>query len=302
MNEIFPQGYAWIDNKYVELAEAKIPILDWGFLRSDATYDVVHVWKGRFFRLDKHIDRFFESTKKLRMPCQISRDELKKVLANCVIKGKLENAYVEMIQTRGISPKFVRDPRLATPRVMAFAVPFGWILKQEDFEKGLNVLLTDIKRIPPSSVDPTIKNYHWMDLVTGMLDAYEKGNDTAVLVDENNNITEGPGFNLFCINDSGIFTPDHGVLEGITRQSIFDLAKELHLPIMKKSISVEELYNAEELFATSTAGGIMPITRVSGKEIGKGSVGNLTRQLHKLYWEKHSDDSWSTSISDILTN
>jgi branched-chain amino acid aminotransferase len=302
MNEIFPQGYAWIDSKYVELAEAKIPILDWGFLRSDATYDVVHVWKGRFFRLDKHIDRFFESAKKLRMPCQISRDELKKILANCVIKGKLESAYVEMIQTRGMSPKFVRDPRLATPRIMAFAVPFGWILKQEDFEKGLNVLLTDIKRIPPSSVDPTIKNYHWMDLVTGMLDAYEKGNDTAVLVDENNNITEGPGFNLFCINDSGIFTPDHGVLEGITRQSVFDLAKELHLPITKKSISVEELYNAEELFATSTAGGIMPITKVSGKEIGKGSVGNLTRQLHKLYWEKHSDDSWSTSISDILTN
>ena len=302
MNEIFPQGYAWIDSKYVELAEAKIPILDWGFLRSDATYDVVHVWKGRFFRLDKHIDRFFESAKKLRMPCQISRDELKKILANCVIKGKLESAYVEMIQTRGMSPKFVRDPRLATPRIMAFAVPFGWILKQEDFEKGLNVLLTDIKRIPPSSVDPTIKNYHWMDLVTGMLDAYEKGNDTAVLVDENNNITEGPGFNLFCINDSGIFTPDHGVLEGITRQSVFDLAKELHLPITKKSISVEELYNAEELFATSTAGGIMPITKVSGKEIGKGSVGNLTRQLHKLYWEKHSDDSWSTSISDILSN
>ena len=302
MNEIFPQGYAWIDSKYVELAEAKIPILDWGFLRSDATYDVVHVWKGRFFRLDKHIDRFFESAKKLRMPCQISRDELKKILANCVSKGKLESAYVEMIQTRGMSPKFVRDPRLATPRIMAFAVPFGWILRQEDFEKGLNVLLTDIKRIPPSSVDPTIKNYHWMDLVTGMLDAYEKGNDTAVLVDENNNITEGPGFNLFCINDSGIFTPDHGVLEGITRQSVFDLAKELHLPIMKKSISVDELYNAEELFATSTAGGIMPITKVSGKEIGKGSVGNLTRQLHKLYWEKHSDDSWSTSISDILTN
>ena len=302
MNEMFPQGYAWIDSKYVELAEAKIPILDWGFLRSDATYDVVHVWKGRFFRLDKHIDRFFESAKKLRMPCQISRDELKKILANCVSKGKLESAYVEMIQTRGMSPKFVRDPRLATPRVMAFAVPFGWILKQEDFEKGLNVLLTDIKRIPPSSVDPTIKNYHWMDLVTGMLDAYEKGSDTAVLVDENNNITEGPGFNLFCVNGSGIFTPDHGVLEGITRQSVFDLAKELHLPITKKSISVEELYNAEELFATSTAGGIMPITKVSGKEIGKGSVGNLTRQLHKLYWEKHSDDSWSTSISDILTN
>ena len=302
MNEIFPQGSAWIDCEFVTLAEAKISILDWGFLRSDATYDVVHVWKGRFFRLDKHIDRFFESTKKLRMPCQMSREELKIILAGCVEKANLENAYVEMIQTRGISPNFVRDPRQATPRVMAFAVPFGWILKKEDFEKGLHVLLTDIKRIPPSSVDPTIKNYHWMDLVTGMLNAYEKGNDTAILVDEKDNITEGPGFNLFCINDSGIFTPDHGVLEGITRQSVFDLAKELHLPITKKSISVDELYSAKELFATSTAGGIMPITKVSGQEIGNGSVGSLTRQLHKLYWKKHNDDSWSTSITDILSN
>ena len=182
MNDVFPQGYAWLDGNFVELSKAKIPILDWGFLRSDATYDVVHVWKGRFFRLDLHIERFYKSTQKLRMPCPMDKNDLKKILAGCVKKGGLENAYVEMIQTRGVSPNFVRDPRQATPRVMAFAVPFGWILKQEDFEKGLDVLLTDIKRIPPSSVDPTIKNYHWMDLVTGMLNAYEKGNDTAISV------------------------------------------------------------------------------------------------------------------------
>ena len=78
MNEIFPQGHAWIDGEFVTLADAKISILDWGFLRSDATYDVVHVWKRRFFRLDKHIDRFFESTKKLRMPCKMNRDDQKK--------------------------------------------------------------------------------------------------------------------------------------------------------------------------------------------------------------------------------
>ena len=302
MNEIFPQGHAWIDGNFIELSEAKISILDWGFLRSDATYDVVHVWHGRFFRLDKHIDRFFESTKKLRMPCNMSRDELKKILAGCVQKAKLENAYVEMIQTRGVSPNFVRDPRQATPRIMAFAVPFGWILKQEDFEKGLDVLLTDIKRIPPSSVDPTIKNYHWMDLVTGMLNAYEKGNDTAILVDENNNITEGPGFNLFCVDDNGIFTPDYGVLEGITRQTVFDLAKELNITISKKPISIEQLINAKELFATSTAGGIMPITKVNGEFIVDGKVGGITRKLHNLYWEKHSDSNWSISISDILLN
>ena len=139
-----------------------------------------------------------------------------------------------------------------------------------------------------------------MDLVTGMLNAYEKGNDTAILVDENNNITEGPGFNLFCVDDEGVFTPDHGVLEGITRQTVFDLAKELNIPISKKPISIEQLKNAKELFATSTAGGVMPITKVSGMNIGNGSVGDITRALHTLYWEKHIDDNWSTSIDDLL--
>ena len=300
MKDIFPQGSAWVDGKFVKLSEAKIPILDWGFLRSDATYDVVHVWKGKFFQLDKHIDRFFRSTKKLRMPCKLSRDELKKILARCVKKAKLNDAYVEMIQTRGMSPGFVRDPRKATPRVMAFAVPFGWILKPEDFEKGLDVLLTDIKRIPPSSVDPTIKNYHWMDLVTGMLDAYERGHQTAILVDENNNISEGPGFNIFSVDKSGVNTPDHGVLEGITRETVINLAKELNLRVNTKPISIEMLKSSDELFATSTAGGVMPITKVSGEKIGSGKVGDNTRKIHKLYWEKHSDLDWTLSVKDLL--
>ncbi len=300
MKEVFPQGYAWMDDNFVKLSEAKIPILDWGFLRSDATYDVVHVWNGRFFRLDKHIDRFFRSTKKLRMPCQMERDKLKKILAGCVKKAGLDSAYVEMIQTRGVSPNFVRDPRKATPRIMAFAVPFGWILKQEEFEMGLDVLLTDIKRIPPSSVDPTIKNYHWIDLVTGMLNAYENGNDTALLVDENNNVTEGPGFNLFCVDEIGIFTPDHGVLEGITRQTVFELAHELNISISKNPISIEKLKNAKELFATSTAGGIMPITKINGQKINNGKVGNITREIYQLYWQKHTEEDWSESLEEIL--
>jgi branched-chain amino acid aminotransferase len=300
VSDIFPKGSAWMNGEFIQLSEAKIPILDWGFLRSDATYDVVHVWKGSFFQLDKHIDRFFKSTEKLRMPCRLSREEIKRILAGCVKKADLEDSYVEMIQTRGMSPNFVRDPRKATPRFMAFAVPFGWILRPEDFEKGLDVYLTDITRIPPSSVDPTIKNYHWMDLVTGMLDAYDRGHHTAILVDENNNVSEGPGFNIFSVDENGINTPDHGVLEGITRQTVIDLAKELNIKVNKKPITIKMLKSSEELFATSTAGGVMPITKISGKNINKGTVGDITRKIHKLYWDKHSDPDWSTSINDIL--
>ena len=234
------------------------------------------------------------------MPCKLKREDLKKILAGCVKNANLDNAYVEMIQTRGMSPGFVRDPRKATPRVMAFAVPFGWILKPEDFEKGLDVLLTSIKRIPPSSVDPTIKNYHWMDLVTGMLDAYERGHQTALLLDENDNISEGPGFNIFSVDKTGISTPDHGVLEGITRQTVINLSKELHLEVNAKPISIERLKLSDELFATSTAGGVMPITKVSGEKIGIGKVGDVTRKIHKLYWEKHSDPDWTLSVESLL--
>ena len=289
-----------MNGEFIQLSEARIPVLDWGFLRSDATYDVVHVWKGRFFRLDKHIDRFFESTEKLRMPCTVGRAELKKILAGCVDRSGLDNAYVEMIQTRGMSPNFERDPRKSEPRFIAFAVPFGWILRPEEFEKGLDVLVSNRRRISPDSIDSRIKNYHWLDLVSGMYEAYDYGHDTVILTDQENNISEGPGFNIFCVDEAGLNSPKKGVLKGITRQTVLDLAKELNLPFQLSSISLEKLKSANEVFATSTAGGIMPITKINGQLIGQGAPGEITRKLHKAYWDKHSDPSWSVSKEDLL--
>ena len=289
-----------MNGEFIQLSEARIPILDWGFLRSDATYDVVHVWKGRFFRLDKHIDRFFQSAEKLRMPCALSRDKLKKILAGCVDRSGLDDAYVEMIQTRGMSPNFERDPRKSEPRFIAFAVPFGWILRPEEFEKGLDVLVSNRRRISPDSIDSRIKNYHWLDLVSGMFEAFDDGHDTVILTDEENNISEGPGFNIFCVDETGLNSPNKGVLEGITRQTVLDLAKELNLPFQLSSISLEKLKSSNEVFATSTAGGIMPITKINGELIGQGAPGEITRKLHKAYWGKHSDPSWSVSKEDLL--
>ena len=297
---IFPKGAAWMNGKFIQISEARIPVLDWGFLRSDATYDVVHVWKGRFFRLDKHIDRFFQSTEKLRMPCTVSRIDLKKILAGCVERSGLDNAYVEMIQTRGMSPNFERDPRKSEPRFIAFAVPFGWILKPEEFGKGLDVLVSNRRRISPNSVDSSIKNYHWLDLVSGMFEAYDNGHDTVILTDEENNISEGPGFNIFCVDETGLNSPNKGVLEGITRQTVLDLAKELNVPFQLRPISLETLKSSNEVFATSTAGGIMPITKINGLPIGRGTPGEITRKLHKTYWDKHSDPAWSVSKDDLL--
>ena len=296
----FPPGIAWIDGRYVPMAEATIPVLDWGFLRSDATYDVVHVWKGRFFRLDAHIDRFLASAARLRLTLPVERGELARILAECVRRSGLEDAYVEMILTRGVSPTFSRDPRDAVNRLICFAVPFGWILRPEERERGLSVAISGTRRIPPGSVDPRVKNYQWLDLVMGMFEAYDRGAGTVLLAGENGTVAEGPGFNIFAVKDGRVATPDAGVLEGVTRRSAIELCHGAGIELDERPVTAEELRTADECFATSTAGGIMPVTEIDGRPVADGGPGPVTRRLIKLYWEKHADPVWSVAVDELL--
>ncbi|NNH31994.1 branched-chain amino acid transferase [Rhizobium sp. SEMIA 4085] len=286
-----------MDGQYLPMSEAKVSVLDWGFLHSDATYDTVHVWEGRFFRLDLHLDRFFRGMERLRMKLPYSREEIEKILANCVALSGHKSSYVEMICTRGGSATFSRDPREAENRFIAFAVPFGSVANKEQLERGLHVAVSDTVRIPPNSVDPSIKNYHWLDLVKGLFDAYDLGAETALIMDTNGNIAEGPGFNVFTVKDGKLKTPAFGVLPGITRQTVFDLCRQTELGVTAADLTRDELKQADEVFITSTAGGIMPVTQVDGLAIGDGRVGDLTRQLMDLYWQKHSDPAWSTAVA-----
>jgi len=292
----FPPGIAYIDGAYVPISEAKISVLDWGLLRSDATYDVVHVWKNRFFRLDVHLDRFMANVDKLRMNLPFDRDELAEILHQCVHKSGLENAYVEMVLTRGHSPTFSRDPRDAVNNFFAFVIPFGWIANEEQRARGMRVHIASVARIPPSSVDPEVKNYHWLDLVQGMHEAYDAGKENVFLGDGRGNITEGPGFNIFAVKNNIIRTPATGVLKGITRRTTLELCAELELETMETDVSEAALKGSDEVFVTSTAGGIFPVAEIDDASIGTPIPGPVTRKLIDLYWLKHSDPDWTTLV------
>lgn len=292
----FPPGIAFVDGDYRPMSEARISVLDWGFLRSDATYDVVHVWQGKFFRLDRHVDRFLRSVEKLRMTLPVDRGGLVETLSECVRRSGLREAYVEMILTRGHSPSFSRDPRDAVNNFIAFAIPFGWIMDEAQRRSGINLVIAETKRIPVESVDPTVKNYHWLDLVAGMFEAYDRGGDNVVLTDLAGNITEGPGFNVFAVKGGRAATAGRGVLEGITRQTAIELCGELQVPVDTGALTADALRGADEVFITSTAGGIMPASRIDGEPVGNGEPGPLTRRLTELYWEKHDDPGWTTQI------
>ncbi len=293
----YADGCAYIEGKYFPIAEARIPILDSGFYRSDLTYDVVAVWKGKFFRLDDHLERFEKGYTQLRMNPKISLAQMREVLFECVRRAGIRSAYVEMILSRGIDEDGSRDPRRFRNCFYAHAVPYMWIVKPEDQKVGIHLVIAEKTiRIPPDAIDPTVKNFHWGDLVRGIYEAYDRGGYTVVLPDAAGNITEGPGFNVFVYYRGSLLTPERGVLKGITRQTTIDLAEAQGIPVRLDMFGADVLMAADEIFLTSTAGGVMPVTIVNGRTIGDGKPGKLTTLIQKRYWEAHDEGPWVTPV------
>lgn len=292
----FSSGCAYQRGQFVPIAEAAIPLTDWGFLRSDATYDVVTVWQGAFFRLEAHLDRFFESCRRFRLDPGRSRDDVAQVLTECVRRSGLRNSYVEMIVTRGQPPWGSRDPRQAVNQFYAFAVPFVWIANEQQLQRGLHVIVSEVQRIPAASVDPTAKNYHWNDLTMGLLGALDAGADTVLLRDARDNVVEGPGFNVFAVIHGMLVTPREGVLHGITRLTTIEMARFHGYAVDERELALAELLAADEVFITSSGGGVMPVTRVNQATIGDGQPGPVTQQLAQTYWAWHQLPKYSTPI------
>jgi branched-chain amino acid aminotransferase len=290
------QGCAYIDGAFVAPEDAKISIFDWGFLHSDATYDVAHVWQGKFFRLDDHLDRFEASLAALRLKPGVSRAQMRTIMHACVARAGLRDAYVEVLCTRGHPAPGSRDPRTCANRFMAFAIPFIWIADPDQQRRGINLIVADMQRIPAASVDPRVKNYHWLDFVMGLFQAYEQGGETVVLQDADGNVTEGPGFNVFAVfNRQGraqLVTPESGVLEGVSRRTAIELARDKGYDLQVRALPVNELRSADEIFLTSTGGGVIAISQLNGTPIGNrraGVFGPVTTQLQSAYWALHDD-------------
>lgn len=293
----YADGCAWIEGDYVPIAEARIPILDAGFVRSDLTYDVVGVWGGSFFRIDDHMARFEQGLRRIRLSSPFSKQEIKEILIEVVRRSGLREAYVETIVTRGVPGRGERDPRTWTPRFYAYAIPYVWIVRPEQQDVGTKAIVArETIRIPANAVDPSVKNFHWGDLVRGLFEAYDRDAWLPILTDGDGLVTEGPGFNVFALIDGDLRTPEAGVLEGITRMTVIEIAKEKGIPVVVSELPVDDLYRADELFFTSTAGGVMPVTMLDGNAIGDGQPGRVTTKLRKRYWDLHSDPRYTMPV------
>ncbi len=292
-------GCAYIDGRFVDPEDAKISIFDWGFLHSDATYDVAHVWQGSFFRLDDHLDRFEASLAALRLDPGVSRQRMREVMHECVRRAGLRDAYVELLCTRGRPAPGSRDPRTCSNRFMAFAIPFVWIADPDKQRRGVNLIVGTPQRIPAASVDPRIKNYHWLDFVMGLFEAYERGGETVVLTDGAGHVAEGPGFNVFAVFGRTVVTPSQGVLEGITRRTMIELAAGEGFDMQVRELGVDELRRADEIFLSSSGGGAVAVCQLDGVPIGgrrAGELGPVTSRLQAAYWALHDEPRFAEAV------
>ena len=283
-------GAAWMNGTVIPISQATIPVNDWGLVHSDITYDVVPVIDGAFFRFDEYLARFLSSMENLHLDPGMSKRDIKAALHQMVSKSRLRDSYVAMVCSRG-KPKIAgsRDPRDCDNHFFAWCVPYVHVIKPEVVEQGATAWIAqNAYRIPENSVNPLVKNYHWGDFTQGIFEAKDKNYETVILLDYDGNVTEGPGFNVFAVKDKVLITPDRGVLAGVSRKTVLEMAEHLGINTSVRSLSVEEFLEADEVFLSSSGGGVIPIIRVNETIFGNGASGPISVQLNETYW------AWTT--------
>lgn len=296
-------GMGFIDGEFMPVSEIRLPVTDMGFQLSDMCYDAIHAWNGRFFRLGEHLDRWDRSLASNRYETLgYDRDQVAEVLHTCVARAGLQNSMVTFVATRGSPESGHKDLRTCKNRLIAWALPYYGCVPDDQIENGCDIVVAETIRIPPSSVDPTVKNFGRLDFVRSLFEAYDRDAQYAVLLDDEGNVTEGRGWNIFALSDGVLVSPDQGALEGITRRTVYELSEMLNVEAREGKFKADQLRAAEEVFITSTAGGIMPVRSIDGENIGDGQPGPVTVRMKDLYWGLHDDDAYSTPVNYDLAD
>ena len=280
-------GAAWMNGTVIPISQATIPVNDWGLVHSDITYDVVPVIDGAFFRFEEYLARFLSSMEDLHLDPGMNKRDIQAALHQMVSKSSLRDSYVAMVCSRG-KPKIAgsRDPRDCNNHFFAWCVPYVHVIKPEIVEQGATAWIAqNTYRIPENSVNPRVKNYHWGDFTQGIFEAKDKNYETVILLDYDGNVTEGPGFNVFAVKNKVLITPDRGVLAGVSRKTVLEMAEHLGINTSVRSLSVEELLGADEVFLSSSGGGVIPIISVNETIFGNGASGPISVQLNETYWK-----------------
>ncbi len=277
----------YLDGAYVPEEEAKVSVFDHGFLYGDGVFEGIRSYGGRVFQLEEHLERLYESAKSIMLEVPLTREEIREVTLKTLRRNDIRDGYIRIVVSRGKGDLGLDPRKCPRASVIVIASKIA-IFPPEFYEQGLEVITVATRRNIPDALDPCVKSLNYLNNILVKLEANRAGVLEAIMLNNQGQITEGSGDNIFIVRRNKLITPPTyvGALEGITRRVVMELAAKLDLQTLEQPFTRHDLYTSQECFLTGTAAEVIPVIKVDERVIGTGKPGPVTRQLIKDFREK----------------
>ena len=264
----------YLDGNLVDSAEAKISVFDHGLLYGDGIFEGISLYGGNVFRLDEHLERLEYSAKAILLKLQWSRKEISDAIcATCRANG-LTDGYIRLVVTRGVGDLGLSPWLCPKPSIFIIADKIA-LYPKEHYEKGLEIVTVATRRMNPAALSPAIKSLNYLNNIMAKIEARQAGALEAIMLNDQGLVAECTGDNIFIVHKGRILTPSaqQGALQGITRDTIFAIAKEIGVAIEEHDMTRYDVWNADEVFLTGTGAEVIPVVKLDGREIGDAKPG-----------------------------
>jgi branched-chain amino acid aminotransferase len=273
----------YVGGEFVPQSQARISVLDHAVLYGDGIFETACARNGRIFKLDAHLERGFRSMAAIALTPPVDRATMRTLIIETVRRNKLSDAYIKWIVTRGSNGKPLMDPTGCVANLIILVQPYINRASKERIAQGLRLKTVAVRRPSGQVLDPQIKSLNYLNLVLAKLEAKASGADEALLLDVQGRVCEATGCNIVVVRGKRLLTPRHDVLEGITRESILDVAPGLGFTPELAELQLYDTYTADEVIICGTAGGLLPVTEIDGRRIGDGRPGPAFGVLRTAY-------------------
>ena len=270
----------YLDGKLVEAAEAKISVFDHGLLYGDGIFEGIRLYDGNVFRLEEHLERLEYSAKALLLTMPWSRQEISDAVCETCRANQLQNGYIRLVVTRGIGDLGLSPWLCPKPSLIIIADKIK-LYPPEHYEKGLAIVTVPTRRMNPAALSPAIKSLNYLNNILAKIEAQQFGALEAIMLNDQGMVAECTGDNIFIVHKGKLYTPSaqQGALRGITRDTTFEIAAEIGVPIEEHDLTRYDIWNADECFLTGTGAEVIPVVKLDGRVIGSGTPGAVYQRV-----------------------
>lgn len=277
-------GAVYLNGRICSKEEATVSVYDHGFLYGDGVFEGIRVYGGRVFRLEEHLDRLYASAKSLMLQIPLARDEMREAIIATVRASGLRDAYIRPVVSRGPGDLGL-DPRKCPTATVAIIVDSIRLYPEAAYEGGLRMITSSVRRPSPDSLNGGVKSLNYLPNILARIEANQAGVEEALMLTPEGFVCECSADNVFLVTRGEVVTPaPHlGLLRGITRDTVLELAQGEGIPAAERVFAVHDVYNADECFLTGTGAEVVPVVEVDGRQIGDGRPGPVTRRLVEAF-------------------